>query len=161
MNVLLNFSFQSNQHCVTLIDEEYGKYYYHDHTAVILLLQLLMQSEGQTLSKLHQFGTSVTVLVLVKNFPGMYMLMKRYSAYRVHALTNCSDNIFILQVRKSSTSKYISIEDKHGKVVDSINVLSDDVQILGKKLTFSTNFRWNDSKDYVMVFEQGVWCVHG
>lgn len=40
--------------------------------------------------------------------------------------------------------------------MDRINVLSDDIQIFGKKITFSTNFHWNDSKDYVMVFEQGV-----
>ena len=116
-----------------------------------------MQSEGQTLSKLHQFGTSTTV----KNLPGTYTLTKRYiflSAYK-YALRISSDIIIIVQVRKPSTSKYISIQDKHGKVVDRINVLSDDVQILGKKLTFSTNFHWNDSKDYVMVFEQGVYIL--
>ena len=42
--------------------------------------------------------------------------------------------------------------------MDRINVLSDDVHILGKKLTFSTNFHWNDSKDYVMEFEHGM-CI--
>lgn len=66
----------------------------------------------------------------------------------------------MIQIRKPSTSKYISIQDKHGKVVDRVNVLSDDVQILGKKFTFSTNFHWNDSKDYVMLFEQGALCKH-
>ena len=72
---LLNFSFQSNRHCVTLIDEEYGNNAIV-MTILLLLLQLLaiVQSEGQALSKLHQFWTSIKV----KNLPGMYMLMKRY-----------------------------------------------------------------------------------
>ena len=40
--------------------------------------------------------------------------------------------------------------------MDMINVLSDDVQILGKKFTFNTNFHWNHSKDYIMLFEEGM-----
>ena len=60
-----------------------------------------------------------------------------------------------LQVRKPYTSRYIYIQNKRGKVVEKINMLSDDVKIMGKVVTFNTNFHWNDSVDYEMVFEQG------
>ena len=61
-----------------------------------------------------------------------------------------------MQISKPSTSKYIYVQDKYGKVVDKIDVLSDDVQILERKISFSTAFLWNDKMDYTMMFEQGI-----
>ena len=72
---------------------------------------------------------------------------------------HCSSAFYLysitLQISKPLTSKYVYVQDAKGKVMDKIDVLSQNVKISEKKLELYTDFHWNSDTKYTMVFEQG------
>ena len=52
-------------------------------------------------------------------------------------------------------SKFVNIQDGHGRVVDRVDVTSPDVEITTRTITFTTSFLWSNDERYSMVFEQG------